>query len=223
VLPQHLVAPLHGVEFTAGACFGIPAMTAHQAVFSGGDVRGLTILVAGAAGAVGHYAVQLAKWGGARVLATVSSDVKAALARDAGADALIDYRREDVAARVMELTGGAGVDRVVEVDFAANVDLDRKILKVNGVLAAYSSSAREVKIPFQAMMVQGIELDGVYVYLMKPDERRRALADLDTLLSSGGLQHNIAARLPLSEIAAAHDLQESGKAIGNIVLDVARL
>jgi NADPH2:quinone reductase len=220
VLPQHLVAPLHDVDFAAGDCLGIPALTAHQAVFSGGDVRDLTLLVAGGAGAVGHYAVQLAKWAGARVLATVSSAEKALLAGEAGADAIIDYRRENVVSRVMELTDQAGVDRIVEVDFAANVDVDVRILKVNGVIAAYSSSVREVKIPFQAMMVRGIEVDGVYVYLMKSAERRRALADMDALLSGDRLMHNVAARFPLSDIVAAHDLQESGKAMGNIVLDV---
>ena len=220
VLPEHLVAPLHDESFAAGACLGIPAMTAHQAVFSNGDVRGLTVLVTGGAGAVGHYAVQWAHWGGARVIATVSSAAKADLARAGGADAVIDYRQEDVAERVLELTGGVGVDRVVEVDFTANVAQNLKLVRPNGVIAAYASSARECVLPWQAMMVRGIEVDGVYVYTMKPAERNRALADLDVMLRRRGLIHNVAARFPLEDIVAAHELQESGKAVGNVIIEV---
>ncbi len=221
VLPERLVAPLYEAEFAAGACLGIPAMTAHQAVFSHGDVRGLTVLVTGGAGAVGHYAVQLAHWGGARVIATVSTPEKAALARAAGADEIIYYKTEDVVARVLELTAGAGADRVVEVDFTANVASDVKLLKPNGVIASYASSARDCMVPWQALMVRGIEIDGVYVYTMKPAERNRALADLDALLRRGTLIHQIAARYPLEEVVAAHELQESGRAVGNIILEPA--
>jgi NADPH2:quinone reductase len=219
VLPAHLVAPLHDEDFAAGACLGIPAMTAHQAVFSGGDVHGLTILVTGGAGAVGHYAVQWAHLGGARVIATASTPAKAALATQAGAETVINYRTEDVAARVLELTGGAGVDRVVEVDFTAHVGINLKVVKPNGVIASYASSTRECTLPWNQLMVRGIEIDGVYVYTMKPAERNRALADLDVMLRKRRLQHQIAARFALEDIVAAHELQESGKATGNIILE----
>jgi NADPH2:quinone reductase len=221
-LPEALVRALPKETSDEGAaCLGIPALTAHQAVFSGGDVKGTTILVTGGAGAVGHYAIQLAKWGGAKVIATASSPEKTALARNAGADLVIDYKREDVAARVLEFAKG-GVERVVEVDFGANLATSIKVLKVNGVIASYSSmSAPEPKIPFYPMMTRGLSIDLVHVYQMSAAERARALADMDVLLAEGRLQHNIGARFPLAEIAAAHEAQESGRVTGNIVIQVA--
>lgn len=224
-LPEALVAPLpDSIEFAAGACLGIPAMTAHQAVFSGGDVQGQTILVTGGAGAVGHYAIQIAKWGGARVIATVSSDTKGAIARNAGADHLIDYRKEDVARRVLDLTEGAGVDRVVEVDFGANLATNIAAVKPNGVIAAYASMrAPEPVLPFYTLMRRGLEIDLVFVYLMKPEERKRALADLGALLAARRLRHQIGARFPLADTVAAHEAQESGRVVGNIVIEVSKI
>ena len=214
-LPDH-------VDFDAGANMGIPAMTAHRAVFSRGDVRGKTVLVTGGAGAVGHYAVQIAKWAGARVVATASSEQKAALARSAGADSVIDYRREDVAARVMEFTGGAGVDHIVEVDFGANLQASIKMLRPNGAIAAYASTREpEPVLPYYPMMTRGFGIDLVFVYILPPEACAKALADLDTLLTAGLLRHNVGARFPLDETAAAHEAQESGAVIGNIVIDVA--
>jgi len=213
-LPDH-------VDFAAGANLGIPAMTAHRAVFSRGDVRGKTVLVTGGAGAVGHYAVQIAKWAGARVIATASSEQKATLARNAGADSVIDYRREDVVARVMEFTGGAGVDHIVEVDFGANLQASVKMLRPNGAIAAYASTREpEPVLPYYSMMTRGFGIDLVFVYILPPEARAKALADLDTMLSAGLLRHNIGVRFALDQTAAAHELQESGTVIGNIVIDV---
>jgi NADPH2:quinone reductase len=123
--------PAH-VSFAEGATLGVPGMTAHHCVFVGGPVQGRTLLVTGAAGAVGHYAVQLAKWAGATVIATVSSETKAERARAGGADAVINYRQEDVAARVREITGGAGVDHVVDVDFGGNLAATLGCVRANG-------------------------------------------------------------------------------------------
>jgi len=113
-LPDH-------VSFAEGATLGVPAMTAHRAVFVAGPVQGKTLLVTGGAGAVGHYAVQLASWAGATVIATVSSSEKADRARAGGAAHVINYRSEDVAARVLDITGGVGVDHIAEVDFGGNL------------------------------------------------------------------------------------------------------
>lgn len=121
-LPAAMAMPLpESVSYAAGACLGIPASTAHHAVFADGPVARKTVLVTGGAGAVGHYAIQLARWGGARVLATASSAEKAEHAGEAGAEAVFNYRSEDVAAKVMAATAGAGVDRIVEVDLGANL------------------------------------------------------------------------------------------------------
>ena len=220
-LPEAQVAPLpDGTDFAAGACFGIPAMTAHQALFSDGDVKNKTVLVTGGAGAVGHYAIQMAKWGGARVAATVSSEEKAKLARQAGADLVINYKSEDVAKKALEFSPG-GVDRVIEVDFGANLETNIKALKLNGTIASYASMGNpEPKIPFYTMMRRGIAVDLVFVYMMKPEERARSLADIGAMLREGRLKHLIGKRFPLSELVAAHEAQESGTIVGNIVIDI---
>src|SRR6187455_1744824 len=129
VLPSALAVTLPAsASFDAGACLGIPAMTAYHAVAVTGVGKGSNVLISGGAGGVGHYAIQFAKARGATVLTTVSSEAKAKLARDAGADHVIDYKRENVAERVMEITGKTGVDAVIEMDFAANAKLAPNIL-----------------------------------------------------------------------------------------------
>jgi len=216
-LPEAQVAPLpDGVDFAAGACLGIPAMTAHQALFSDGDIRNKSVLVTGGAGAVGQYAIQMAKWGGARVATTVSSDEKAKLAKQAGADLVINYKSEDVAKKVLEFSPG-GVDRVVEVDFGGNLETNIKVVKLNGTIASYASMGNpEPKIPFYTMMRRGIAIDLVFVYMMKPEERAKALADIGSMR----LKHNIARHFKLDDLVAAHELQESNKVVGNIVIDL---
>jgi NADPH:quinone reductase len=124
-LPDH-------VSFAEGATLGVPAMTAHRSVFVAGPVQGKTLLVTGGAGAVGHYAVQLATWAGARVIATVSSPEKAERARAGGAAHIINYRQEDVAACVLDITNGVGVDHIAEVDFGGNLAATLRCLRVNG-------------------------------------------------------------------------------------------
>ena len=147
VLPaQQVVSLPESTPFDAGACLGIPALTAYHAAAVDGGVAGKTVLVAGGAGAVGHYAVQMARLLGARqVFATVSSPAKAELALQAGADLAIDYRTDDVAARVRAATDGLGVDRIIEVDIAANAALDLQLLKQGGDLVVYGSGAGEFR------------------------------------------------------------------------------
>lgn len=221
VLPERQVVPLpDGTGFDAGACLGIPALTAYHAAAVDGGVAGKSVLVAGGAGAVGHYAVQLARLLGARqVLTTVSSEAKAALALQAGADLAIDYRTEDVAARVGAATGGQGVDRVIEVDLAANAALDLQLLRPGGDLVVYGSGAAELSLPFFPLILQHLRLRFFIVYQLEPADRERAILHLDALLRRGALQHQVAQRLPLARIAEAHALVESGQAVGNVVLD----
>ena len=210
------------VDFAAGACLGIPAMTAHQAVFSRGAVRGRTVLVTGGAGAVGHYAIQIAKWGGAKVIATVSSSEKAKLAKEAGADHVINYRKDNVVKKVMELA--EGVDRVIDVDFGANLASSFEVLKPNGSIATYASmGVPEPKLPFYDLMRRGLSIDLIFVYIMPSAKRARTLADLDAMLTADDLRHNIGARFALKDIVAAHEAQESGNVIGNIVIDIANV
>jgi len=208
--------------FAEGACLGIPAVTAHRCLFADGPLQGGTVLVTGGAGAVGHYAVQLAKWAGARVIATVSSPDKAAAATAAGADHTVNYRTEDVAAQVLKVTGGAGVDRIVDVDFGANLANSLKALKTNGVIAAYASTGEpEPKLPFYALMRNNVTVRSVLIYTAPEAALAAATREIVRLVEAGRLIHQIGARFPLAGIVEAHAAQESGKVMGNIVVEVA--
>ncbi len=209
------------VSFAEGACLGIPAMTAHRCVFADGPVRGQDILVAGGAGAVGYYAIEWAKWGGARVLTTVSSPAKAELARAAGADYVVEYTSEDVVARIEEITGGRGVDRIIEVAFGRNLATDLRVLRSNGVIAAYGSDAvQEPVLPFYALLGASITLRFILVYLLPEAVREQAIADITTCLEAGALGHPPLHHFPLTQIAAAHEAVESGSVMGKVVLDI---
>lgn len=213
-LPDH-------TTFFEGACLGIPAMTAHRCVFADGAVEGKTVLVAGGAGAVGHYAVQLARWGGATAIATVSSDGKAAHARAAGAQHVINYRTEDVADRVKECTGGRGVARIVDVDFGANLAVSQAVLQENGTIATYASmGVTEPALPFYPMMLRNTTIRLVFVYEMPKAAKDQACADITRWLEGGRATHLIAARFPLARLAAAHEAVECGRQVGNVVLDI---
>lgn len=221
-LPAAQAVPLpENISFAEGACLGIPALTALRAVLVDGGVIGQSVLVAGGAGAVGHYAIQFAKLLGARqVIATVSSPAKAAHALAAGADAVVDYRTEDVAARVQALTGGKGVDRVIEVDLAANAGLLPRILRQDGICVTYGSGAAEITLGFFPMILSGGAIRFFIVYELGAEARAECEAVLDKLLRAGSLRHAIAATLPLAECAAAHEMVTGGAAMGNVVLSL---
>lgn len=222
VLPQQQAVALPDeVADEAGACLGIPALTALHATLAHGGVKGRTVLVAGGAGAVGHYAIQFARLLGARqVLATVSNAAKAAVAMQAGADLAINYREGDTAERVRAATQGVGVDRIIEVDVAANAVLDADILRPGGDWMVYGSGQGQFNLPFFPLIVKNQSLHFFIVYNLAPDDRRRAETVLAELLAKGALVHNIAQRLPLAQIAKAHELVERGEAVGNVVLAI---
>jgi NADPH2:quinone reductase len=211
-----------GVPYEAGACLGIPAMTAHRCVFADGPVAGQTILVTGGAGAVGHYAIQLARWGGAKVIATVSGAGKAAHAKAAGADHIVNYKTDDVAQSVTEITKGQGADRVIEVEFGGNLPTTLACLKTNGVIATYASSAvMEPRLPFYPMMFQGITVRMVLVYILPEAARRQSIQDINQALVQSALVHAISETYPLDQVVAAHQAVENATAIGNVVVTVA--
>ena len=211
-----------GVSFEAGACLGIPAMTAEACLFSDGPLQGKTVLVTGGAGAVGHYAIQLAKWAGARVIATAGRPETIAACRKSGAEIVIDYKREAVAARVLDATGGAGVDRIVEVEFGGNIETSHSILKENGVIAAYASMAVPTPaLPFYPMMFKAVTVRLVLVYILTPEARRRSIANLAAALEAGALTHPIAGRFPLEKIARAHEAVEAGDKLGQVLVAIA--
>jgi NADPH:quinone reductase len=221
-LPERQAVPVPAsVSDEAAACFGIPALTAMHSVITAGGVAGKSVLVGGGAGAVGHYAVQFAKQTGARqIIATVSSEAKATIAREAGATEVINYKSENVAERVMALTGGRGVDRIIEVDLAANVGTLIGALAQDGDWIVYGSSALEVTVPFFPLIMKGARLHFFIVFNLSKDARDAAVSAMHALFERGAVHHNIALRLPLSDIVKAHEMVEQGTVTGNIVLSV---
>jgi NADPH:quinone reductase len=210
-----------GVSFEVGACLGVPAMTAHRCVFADGPVGGQTVLVTGGAGAVGSLAIQLARWAGAQVITTISSGAKTEAARAAGADHIVNYRAEDAAEAILRLTGGSGVDRVVEVDFGGNLATTLRVLKDGGAVAAYASrGAPEPTLPFRAFMAKNPTFRFVLVYSMPEPAKSAAMADITRALEQGALRPALGARFPLERLADAHAAVESWSVIGNVVVEV---
>lgn len=217
-LPAALAAPLPDhVTFEQGACLGIPVMTAHRALFADGPIDGKTVLVTGGAGVVAHYAIQLAKWAGAKVLTTVSSPAKAAHARAAGADVVVNYREDDVATRIKAECGG--VDRIVEVDFGKNLPASVQLLNDNGVIACYASTSIPRPLyPYPEMLWRNPVVRQVFVYTMSDAAKAQAHADIARWLQDTQPLFAIAARFPLDQIVAAHQSVESGNKIGHVML-----
>ena len=211
------------VGFEAGACLGIPAMTGIHAVALAGADKGTTLLVAGGAGSVGQYAIQFGKALGATVLATISSPEKAAAAREAGADQTIDYRREDVGERVMELTGKRGVDAVIEMDLAANAKLIPFVLRPKGSVIVYGTGAAAASLPAFFCLTQSIRVQFFLVYELDTRERERAVSGIgraleQSSLSIGRLINRVATpTYALADTVAAHEAVERGT-IGNVIV-----
>ena len=221
-VPGAQAVPLpDGVGFEAGASLGIPARTAHRCVFADGAVSGETVLVAGGAGAVGGFAVSFAKWGGAEVIATVGSEGHAEAALEAGAHHVLNYRADDVAARVAEITGGSGVGRVVEVALGRNLALDTEVIAPHGTIAAYASDAEpEPRLPFWPLLFKNITIRLVGSDDLPEDAERRAVADITACLKEGLLRPRVGARYSLEGIAEAHEAVEGGRTGGRVVVDV---
>ena len=208
-------------SFAEGACLGIPVMTAHRCVFADGDVEGQTVLVTGGAGRVGHYAIQWASGAGARVIATASNADDEKACREAGAEAVVNHRENGWSQAVLEATGGVRVGRVVDVEFGANLPEVLRLIRTSGVIATYSSTVvPEPKLPFFQMMYQDITVRIVIVYAMPEAAKEAAIGAIDAALSARQLQHRIARRFPLDDIARANELVEGGVARGAVVLNI---
>ncbi|MGH8640835.1 MAG: NADPH:quinone reductase, partial [Burkholderiales bacterium] len=199
-LPAAQAIPLpRKVSFAQGACLGIPVMTAHRCLFADGPIDGMTVLVTGGAGVVGHYAVQLARWAGARVIATVSSPEKAEHARKGGAHATINYRTEDVAARLAELTRGQGIDRVVDVELGVNLATYEKALRPAAMIATYAAAAVQDSVLPSRLRQRNVTVRMVFVYTMPDAAKRQAIADIARWIARGKPKYAIAARFALAE------------------------
>ena len=196
-------------------------MTAHRCVFSDGPVAEQTVLVTGGAGRVGYYAVQLAKHGGATVIATASNDAGAADCRHAGADHVVNHRSDGFVQAVRDAAPGGQVDRVVDVDFGGNLPHTLEYIRVGGVIASYASAgAPEPKLPFFRMMYMDLTVRTVIVYAMPEEAKEEAIDDLTDLLEQELLSHRIAHIVRLDDVARAHELIEQAGFLGCVILDI---
>jgi NADPH:quinone reductase len=211
-----------GVTLEAGACFGVPAMTAYFSLFDNGPLEGRDVLVTGGAGAVGYYAVQFARLAGAKTLVTtVSTEAKGRMAVEAAAPVIVNYKAENVADRVMQATARRGVDHISEVDFGGNLRTTLAVMKVNCAIGAYASKGLpEPALPFYPFLFNNVVVRFVQCYAMPAELRSAANRDLTRWCEEGRLKHLPAKVLPLADIAAAHELVEQGGFIGKVMLGV---
>ena len=215
VVPERQAVPLpDGASFELGASLGVPAMTAHYCLFSDGPVNGKTVLVAGGAGAVGHFAIELAKRAGARVVTTVSSPEKAALAQEAGADLVVNYRSPDAAEQIKAF---GPVDRVIELALGANLQLDLAVIAPHATIVTYAAEAADPVLPARACMTANITLKFVLLYGVPMTALDQAAADITAALAAGALTGLPVHQFPLDEIAATHEAAESG-AVGKVIV-----
>jgi NADPH2:quinone reductase len=218
VVPADHAVPLpDSISDELGASMGIPALTAHRCLFADGSIDGRTVLVAGGAGAVAHYAIELARWRGARVIATVSSHEKAELARAAGAETIVNYREQDAAAEIKKAAPD-GVERVVEVAFHQNSPLDAEVAAPNASVSCYANG-KPTEFPARAFMTKNVTLHFVLVYTMPKEALRQAIDDVSSALDEGMLSELPAHRYPLEQIADAHDAVEGG-AVGKVFVEI---
>ncbi len=213
-------APLpDNVGFDVGACLGIPVMTAHRAVFADGAVSGQYVLITGGAGRVGHYAIQLASQDGAHVIATASNDADIETCLQAGAKTVVNHRDKSFPEAILDASKGNLIDRIVEVEFGANLATVIQVIKIGGTIATYSSTVEpEPKLPFFNMMYKDITTRFVIVYAMPEAAKQAAIALINEKLRNNSLQHRIAKTLSLEEIANGNQIIENGKTRGAVIL-----
>ena len=219
-LPAHQAVPLpDAVTLQTGATLGIPALTAAHTVFGGGPVKDKTLLVSGGAGAVGRNAVQLARWGGATVIATASAQSRHSVEK-AGAHAVFDYSDPDLSARIRQ-AAPEGIDRAIEVEFGANATLLADVMRPLGTIATYGSGKDMTPtLPFGSYLFKALKIDITLIYLLPLPERQAAIEKLHEALNEGALQPQIQDVLPLDEGARAHDLVMRPGRAGAVLLEL---
>ena len=216
-IPARQAVPLpDDASFELGASLGVPAMTARHCLLADGPITGKTVLVAGGAGAVGHYAIELAKWAGARVITTVSGPRKADLAARAGADLVVNYQQADAAERIKAFA--PAVDRVVELALGANLALDLAVAHPETVVVTYAAESSNPVLPVRDCMTANVTLRFVLLYTISPAALDATVTDITAALRAGALTELPVHKFPLEEIAAAHEAAESG-AVGKVIVE----
>jgi NADPH:quinone reductase-like Zn-dependent oxidoreductase len=206
-------------SFEIGASLGIPAMTAHRCVFSDGAVDGQTVLITGGAGRVGHYAIQWASQAGARVIATACGGQDSLSCIEAGAAATVCHRDANWADAVLAENDGKPVDRVIDVEFGNNLPEVLKMVRTGATITTYSSTqVARPELPFLEMMYLDLTVRFVIVYAMPEAAKQQAIADITRKLAANELIHRVAHSMPLSEIARAHELIETGGFRGSVLV-----
>ena len=219
VVPAAQAVPLGDASFELGASLGIPAMTAYHCLFADGPIEGRPVLVAGGAGAVGHAAIELARWAGARVVATVSGPDKAELARAAGADAVVNYREEGAVDAIRSFAPD-GVDRIVEVALGPNLALDLAVAAPHAVISTYAAApGDEATVPVRDLMTANLVLRFVLLYQVPGDALAAAVSGVSSALAAGALTTLPLHRFDLDDAAGAHDAVEGG-AVGKVLIDI---
>lgn len=221
-LPAFQVRSLpDSASFEDGACFGIPAMTGHRAVFSQGPVRGQTVYVPGAASRVGAYAVQFAKWGGARVIAAASGAAKAEAVAALGADVVLRRDQVDLVPAILAATGGRGVDRICEIDLGANIRVSEQVLVDGGSISSYASAAEPtVTLTVSPRRARNMVVELVFVYTMSDAAKDAAARETIAAQEDGVLSHRIAGVFPLARLADAHQAAESQSGTGHVMVTI---
>lgn len=218
ILPERQAVPLpDGASAELGASLGVPAMTAHRALFADGPVDGKSVLVAGGAGAVGHYAIELAKFYGARVATTVSGPAKAELAAKAGADLVVNYRDADAADQLRAFA--PQMDRIVELALGANLELDLAVSGPRTHIVDYAAEATDPVLPVRRFMNANVTLRFILLYGVPAEAADQAVADVSRALQAGALTELPVTRFGLDQVAAAQDAVEAG-AVGKVLVEI---
>jgi NADPH:quinone reductase len=218
VVPEGLAVPLpEGASAELGASLGVPAVTAHRCLFADGPIDGKSVLVAGGAGAVGHFAIELARRAGARVVTTVSGPEKADLAAKAGADLVVNYRQPGAADQIRSFAGAAGVDHIVEVALGANLELDLAVIAPGARIVCYAAEPANPVLPVRACMNANVVIRFVLLYGVPADALGQAARDISAALADGALTEVPVTLFPLDEIAAAQEAVEAG-AVGKVLV-----
>jgi len=222
MVPAQYAVPLpNDASFEVGACLGVPAVTAHRALFSDGPIEGQTVVITGGTGRVGRYAVQMALASGATPIVTVSTEADRADVQALGAVHIVMRQQEDLTERVLDITDGQGAERFVDVAFGPNLHHTPRIVKPNGVVTSYGSDAKlRPEFPFNDFMFRNITVRPFSIMGMPEQAKLAAFADITAYLEADRLNHLITQRFDFEQMVDAHEFVEAGQARGVVLVKV---